>query len=211
MKKSFLCLLLAVVVITLSFSGCGNLVYTFGLSEIQYDGKTYIRVYNPDWDMEDDNYTTETVEQDGYKLTIGVYDNDVDREFIYCKDNTSLYHDEAKSYPKNNLKDIESLLLTTVDESQDDITASDDVVNEFLKVISKKPKYSIEKTEKYYYTFNIFYKDYPAVNCYGLIVLGIDGNYYIEHTEYIDTEDDLEIVDEYYPIDANSILLDYIQ
>ena len=106
---------------------------------------------------------------------------------------------------------MESLILIT---DNDNIVASEDIIKEFKKVISKKPKYSIERSEDEedtYYSIEIYYKDYPALYSFGWVEADKNNNYYLLHTKYTYKEDDLEIFDEYYPIDKNSVLLDYIE
>ena len=200
-------IILCVLFFTVFLPSCSHLLYTFGLSEIHYNGKDYAWVYNSDWYIEDeDNYSVKTVEQDGFRLSIRVYDCDKEGEFIYCEDNSDLYHDVSKSYPKNTDEDMESLILIT---DNDDIVASEDIIKEFRKVISKKPKYSIERNENeedeedIYCSLEIYYKDYPALYSFGWIEVDKNNNYYLGRMR--------STKDEFYPIDKNSILLDCIE
>ena len=198
-------IILCVLFFTVFLPSCSNLLYTFGLSEIHYNGIKYTRVYDPNWFIEDeDNYSVKTVEQDGFRLHIKVYDCDKEEEFIYCNDSSALYHDASKSYPKNTDEDMESLILIT---DNDDIVASEDIIKEFRKVISKKPKYSIERSgndEDIYCSLEIYYKDYPALYSFGWIEADKNNNYYLFRMRSLKK-------DEFYPIDKNSILLDYIE
>ena len=202
---SFICLVL------LCLDGCGNTLYTSGLSRIKYQNIEYTYDFHTEWVIENSKYINDTVEQDGHILSVRIFDNDQKQEYLYCNDNSLFYHNNKVEYPKNTTNEIECFTyFISPDYPEKNIKIDNhQAIKELERTLSLKPSNSIN-IKHGFYTLRISYKNYPAVNYFGDIVIDQDNKYWISHLKYIETEDDLETIEEYYPIDANSILLDYI-
>lgn len=199
-----ICVITAFTMVVL-LSGCIPSIYSDGCINIRYNNHNY--KYLTDWEMTSDEYTKETIKQDGVSLNIRLYDNDVNTEFLFCEDNGSLYHNEDFKFPDNNAKSINHLTFY-LHSSNDKIVISDSKAKkEFEKIISGKSTDSIDFADNIL-TIAIYYKNFPAVYYYGNLVIDKNDKYWIS-CSFADDSDNIN--ERYYSVDNNSVLLSYIK
>lgn len=200
--KTFLIICL---ITALALSGCSSSIYSGGCLNINYNNHNY--KYLTDWEMTSDEYTKETIKQDGVSLHIRLYDNDVNKEFLFCEDNGSLYHNEAFKLPDNDIESIDYLAFNLHSSNDKIVIENKDAIKEFEKIISSKSTGSIDMVDNIL-TIAIYYKDFPATYYYGNLVIDKNDEYWISYS-FVDDEDNINEV--YYPVAANSVLLSYIK
>lgn len=201
----------AIVVILFSFLFCScsscALLYANDINEIYYNGNKYVHDFDSNWVIEDDRFTTETIQQGDYQLKANIYEKDKNKQFLFCVDNSQLYKKEGTNYPQNSVYTIKGLNVSFYNKPQ---ITDRKLIEEFVNIISKQPEHNIGEIKDSYCTIRISYKDSPVVNYFGNINIDKDNNYWLDHSNYTETEDDLIITEEYYRIDSDSILLEYM-
>lgn len=195
-------IIIIISIFTVVFSGCSNMLastYTLGLTTIEYNNSEYILC--PDWEIISENFTTDSLEQDGISLEIKKFNTDKNNEFIECSLSGDLYHNTGFEYPENTSDSIESISLVNINEE----AASDKaIISDFAEIIEGSTTKDI-LTDEYIATVCISYKDYPAVYYYGAVIKDKAGNFLLRH----DISEDIS--EEFYLLDDNSEFTEWIK
>lgn len=200
-----LCLSALFVIVAFLFTGCISSIYSTGCITIRYNGHNYNCL--TDWEMNTDKYNLKTISQDSVNLKLRLYDNDVNNEFLFCEDNGSLYHNDDFSLPDNNVENIDYFTYLLHSSNDEIVVSENNAKEEFINILSGKSVSNVEYADNLL-TIAISYKNYPAIYYYGNIVIDKEDNYWLLDS-YLD--DDSNVIEQYYPMADNSLLLSFLK
>ncbi len=202
MRKVKILLIIITIIVCVTMCGCSNLfdnlLISMDRTSIHYEGHQFNALLN--WEMtEPDNYIKKIINNDNINLSIRLYKNDKNTDFIYCEDDSLLYHKAESDLPENK-KDIEYLILGFIDRTLELKIRDSSIIKEFNSLILQN-SYSNIKRDNNIASLVIYYKNYPACYFYGNIVDDKQGAFWIE----------LSDSEKYLKLDSNSKLLSEIK
>lgn len=203
MFKKICCLFLSVVFVC-SLSGCIEEYLT-----INYKNNTYSLTY--DWGMKTDNYEIVTVVEDGTELSLRIYNDDKNNEFIYCENSGSLYHNDNIEFPKNNSENIEKLLFSFPLKNGEILECTDEeIIKDFSYAVLEGECVDGIDLKDNLTSIWVEYKNYPATYFCGNIKQDKQLRFWIEVNNDIVKDGEIEYIEQYYLLDSNSYLVKYV-
>ncbi len=177
MKKIILIFVMPILIITCS--GCDRIIKSMDRTSIHYEGHQFNILLN--WEMtEPDNYIKNIINNDNINLSIRLYKNDKNTDFIYCEDDSLLYHKAESDLPENKIKNIDYLMLIFHDPDKGVKKVTDIETIKNLINSNHKPLKMDEKSFENVASIEIYYKNFPACNFYGNIVVDDENQYWID-------------------------------
>ena len=191
MKKYFYIVIFCVLIL---LTGCNIVGQT-----IQYDHTLYTYVWN--WEMTINSYQIIDIKENGQNIKCRRYDNDLNCEFLIWDMNGSVYHKTNSSFPNNNIIDIQNLIIRAHNKNISTNISNENVIKDFVNIISSDSYNSLVEYKDNLCTIAIEYKNYPAICCYGNILLDNNGTYWLR----VYTESIKESI--YYKLNSQSLFL----
>ena len=171
---SFFSLLLSMSLLLSSCSFVKQSVDSFSVSSFEYQGATYTRAHNWYIDIDNADYRAEIITEDDVDYDVRIYgEND---EFIYLEISGDEYHSDTAPFPENTADSINSIEILTGASAK---TVDDPgQIAAFCTLLDSGDYTTDEPSDlRYLYTYNITYKDCPAVFGIGALV-GSGDQYY---------------------------------
>ena len=197
MEKKHL-LLLPVLCFCFLFSGCNDPGYDFVYDDNKYQ-------YVTGWEISSDDYELIEVNDNNIPLRLEIYNSDKERQFCYCRNNGSWYHNVNYSFPDNQKDSVSSLTVRSHTSNNQKTIIDSSTIEEFLILISDDVFLNNVKHEYSIVTLEINYYDYPASYLCGNIIVDYNNDYWLCYIPFSKDCDESE--ERFYKLDKDSLLL----